>query len=338
MATFTKRTSKQTGKETWQAAIRLKGFPPLSATFDRKTDAREWANAKEAEMRSGRYFVGNASRGTTLADAIDRYMDEVLQHKGASTIPTQQRQLRWWKKQLGDTPLAELTTAAVSACRSKLVKEPVKSLARTAEKAGKARYRSNSTVISYLAALSHVCTIAVKEWEWLDRNPVSNIRRPTLNNARTRFLSDEERERLLAACAAYPDLHLAVLLSLTTGARRSEIWHLQWHQIDLNREMITLYKTKNKQIRGLPLIKKMLPLLKARKSERMPTPGDYLFPGLVAGKPMDLTSQWRRALIRQNSSISAITTCATQPPAIWRCPALPTPKLQKSSGIKRCRW
>ena len=37
--------------------------------------------------------------------------------------------------------------------------------------------RSNSTVNRYCAALSHCFTIAVKEWEWLQENPMSKMKK-----------------------------------------------------------------------------------------------------------------------------------------------------------------
>ena len=56
MASIEKRRSKN-GKITYRAKIRLKGYPPQSATFERKTDAREWVQRIESEMRQGRYRV-----------------------------------------------------------------------------------------------------------------------------------------------------------------------------------------------------------------------------------------------------------------------------------------
>ncbi len=55
MATIEPReyTDKGTGKiiTRYRVKIRLKGFQPLEATFDRRTDAKAWADKKEYELK-----------------------------------------------------------------------------------------------------------------------------------------------------------------------------------------------------------------------------------------------------------------------------------------------
>jgi hypothetical protein len=52
-----------------------------------------------------------------------------------------------------------------------------------------------------LASLSHLFTIASKEWRLTDRNPVRDIAKKKESRGRVRFLTDEERTRLIDACA-----------------------------------------------------------------------------------------------------------------------------------------
>lgn len=61
---------------------------------------------------------------------------------------------------------------------------------------------SPATVNRYLAPVSHALRIAVKEWGWLDDSPLHGVQRPSEPDGRVRFLSDDERDRLLAACQA----------------------------------------------------------------------------------------------------------------------------------------
>ena len=44
------------GKTHYRVQIRLKGYPVTSATFERKTDAKLWAQQTEAAMREGTSF------------------------------------------------------------------------------------------------------------------------------------------------------------------------------------------------------------------------------------------------------------------------------------------
>jgi hypothetical protein len=53
MATIETRTTPD-GKTSYRVKIRIRGFPSQSATFERKTDARQWAQQTETAMREGR--------------------------------------------------------------------------------------------------------------------------------------------------------------------------------------------------------------------------------------------------------------------------------------------
>src|SRR3990167_10422735 len=98
------------------------------------------------------------------------------------------------------------------------------------------------------------------------------------SRGRIRCLDDEERERLLDACKQSDSqwLYLIVMLCLSTGARKMEILGLKWKDIDLKREKILLFDTKNKDVRNLPLKGKALELMKSHaKIKRLDT--DFVF-------------------------------------------------------------
>ncbi len=65
--------------------------------------------------------------------------------------------------------------------------------------------RSPATVNRYLTSLSHAFSVAVREWEWLEQSPVRNLKKLQEPRGRVRFLSGEERGRLLAACQVADD-------------------------------------------------------------------------------------------------------------------------------------
>ncbi|MBX9744822.1 MAG: hypothetical protein K2X08_06390 [Chlamydiales bacterium] len=73
----------------------------------------------------------------------------------------------------------------------------------------------------YIAALSHVFTLGIKEFGWIEASPVSKISKPREPAGRVRFLSDEEREKLLTACkCSYnPFLYPVVVLAISSGMR-----------------------------------------------------------------------------------------------------------------------
>src|SRR5438552_8159219 len=176
MATIVRRTGKN-GQVNYRAQVRRKGAPPLSATFTKLSDARKWVQTTEAAIIEGRHFKTAEAKRHTLADLIDRYCCDALPRKGEKTAYTQERQLRWWKAQLGHYALANVTPALLAACRDQL-----------------ARDHANSTVRGYLAALSHAFTTAVREWGWLDDSPMRKVSKPKQPRGRVRFFSDEERQ------------------------------------------------------------------------------------------------------------------------------------------------
>jgi integrase len=155
-------------------------------------------------------------------------------------------QLRWWKAQLGYYALADVPPALLVECRDRL-----------------ARDHKNSTVNRYLGALSHAFSVAVREWGWLDDSPMRKVSKPKEPKGRVRFLSDEERKRLLTACQASrnPHLYIVVMLALSCGARKTELVSLRWPDVDLKRGTLTFHETKNGARRTVPLTGQALALM-----------------------------------------------------------------------------
>jgi integrase len=156
-----------------------------------------------------------------------------------------------------------------------------------------------ATTVRYLAALSHVFTVAVNDWEWAESNPVKGVRKPKEPCGRDRYLLDEERERLLTACKASKskDLYTFVVLALATGMRRGEIAWLEWRDVDFARGVITLRDSKNGTRRGIPLRGPIVKILKTRAGTRQQESA-LVFPGDNPKKPIDLTTPWRTALAK----------------------------------------
>jgi len=299
MATIQKRTSKD-GVISFRVQVRLKGHPMQTATFSRKTDARKWAAQTESAIREGRHFKTTQARCHTLGDLIDRYLRDVMPSKPKQKSD-QTQQLLWWKAEIGSHVLADCTSALLAETRDNLSKGVTR----------RGAPRTPATVNRYLAALSHAFTIAVQEWEWLESNPLSKVRKPSEPRGRIRFLSDDERERLLKACKESSNdfLYAIVVLALSTGMRQGEIMGLTWSSVDFERERITLYETKNGEIRVVPLVSHALVILKEfAKVRRIDT--ELLFPSKVVmtqgqkkqgeQKPMLIRAPWMSALKKSN--------------------------------------
>jgi integrase len=290
MANIEKRTS-QSGELSYRAKIRLKGHPAESATFERLTDAKRWVQATEDSMREGRYFKTSEAKKHTLSELVDRYIKTVLPRKPKSQV-LQTAQLTKWKEEIGSYTIADVTPALLISCRDKMQNEPLNE---------KGRYRTPATLNRYMAALSHAFTIAIKEWNWLETNPTLKIDKLKEPRGRVRFLSDEERQRLLDVCKKSESKYLykIVVLALSTGARRNEIIKLDWKDLDLNRAVITLHDTKNNERRILPLRGHAMDLMKEHAKVRN-LHCHYVFTSDNECKPIDIRTAWETALKKAN--------------------------------------
>ena len=237
MATIERRLTKG-NKVRYRAQIRRRGFPTLSETFARKTDAVEWAETREREMQRGTFVDRREAERHTFGETLDKYVAEVMPRKpksAAQQIP----QCDWWRSKLGDKLLSSVRKTDILALRAELV-------TRT----------SASNANRYMSLLSHVFTVAVVEWEWLEASPIKGIKRLPEPRGRVRFLDDNERAALLRECRKSPakELYPAVLLLLTTGARKNEVMSLKWSNIDFARGTIAIEDSKNKESRSVPLV------------------------------------------------------------------------------------
>jgi len=284
MAAIVERISN-TGEKSYQVKVRLKGFPPQTATFKRITDAKKWVQNTESAIREGRHFKTTEAKKHTFGEMIDNYITTVLPNKPKSE-DKQAAQLKWWKDELGAYTLADVTPAIIGEHRDKLLHGITY----------RGTKRSNATVVRYLAALSHCYSIAANEWGWIENSPMRKVRKPTEPKGRVRFLSEEERPRLLEKCkeSSNPYLYPMVVLALSTGMRHGEIVGLTWDVVDFHRKMVVLLETKNGERRAAPLTGLAHQLLKAVHENKK---GDsaLVFPGLGT-KPVNIRLAWEEAV------------------------------------------
>lgn len=290
MANIEKRTNKD-GSNSYRVKVRLKGYPVQSASFERRTDAKKWSQDTESAIREGRHFKTSEAKRHTLAELIDRYIRDILPQnpkKERDCLP----RLMWWKNEIGNHTLADATPALIAECRDKL--------ASTVTVRGK-QY-APASVLRYMSALSHAFTIAVKEWGWIDDTPMRKVTKPSLPRGRVRFLSDDERARLLKVCneSSSPYLYPVVVLALSTGMRQGEIMGLTWDVVDLNRGRAILHETKNGERRAVAITGHALELLKEMNKVRR-IDSKLIFPAKEIKpqkpqKPMDLRTPWKTAV------------------------------------------
>lgn len=286
MASIEKRRLKD-GTVRYRALIRRPGFPSESRTFAKRRDAERWAKRKELDMDAVKYGNAHVAQSQTVCAMIDRYLETVLPAKSCSAryVETQRKQLLWWRRQLSGCALCNLSPYLLSDCKETLAGS------------GYSR-RSPATVNRYLAALNHVLNTAVKSWGWLDANPLERVAKAKEPRGRVRFLSDAEREALLAAAAREQGkpMFLIILFAIATGARKSEILNLKKRDVDFERGVAVAYDTKNGDPRQLYLSQGLCGLLSdylAHQLVRSP----FVFAARTGGA-MDISREWDRVRSR----------------------------------------
>lgn len=110
-----------------------------------------------------------------------------------------------------------------------------------------------ATANRHKATLSKALQLAVISGK-LDRNVARLVPARRENNARVRWLKDDEEKRLLTVMEKkYPEQLPALMIAIHTGMRASEQFSLEWSEIDLKRRKISLDNTKNGSDREVPM-------------------------------------------------------------------------------------
>jgi integrase len=165
----------------------------------------------------------------------------VTPRKRPKTQVSENLSASYLKKSMGKLSLLQVTPEKVAAYRDDRLSQV-----------------SPNSVRIELALLSNLFVIAQKEWSFhgLD-NPVRKVSRPKIPEGRCPVLSEKQIKRLLEECrkATTTLLYPFVLLALHTGCRSMELRGLQWSQVDLEGNFISLVgtETKTHRARAIPL-------------------------------------------------------------------------------------
>lgn len=152
--------------------------------------------------------------------------------------------VEYFRLYLGDKPLDKILSSEIEALVNKISQQ-----------------RSPRTRDYYLSTIRRIFNYAI-ELDIIDKNPVK-VKELKVDNARLRYLTHDEQERLIFECSTSRTKELLpmVMIALYTGMRLGEIQALNEHNII--GESIKLYgtQTKNKRTRMIPIhdkIKKYL--------------------------------------------------------------------------------
>lgn len=229
------------GNHQYQAIIRRRGYPTQIQTFETRAEAESWARITEAKMDTGHFQDRREIENTTLGQLLQRYVEEVsVKKKGY--VAERNRILQLQRHPLAQRPLSSLRAKDFTQYRNERLK-----------------IVSENSVRLELAILSHLYTIAIKEWSLPLTHELKNVQKPQPGPGRERRLKGDEEERLRSAISRRREkstriwLQACVDLAIQTGMRAGEILTAEWSQVDLVTGVIRLKKTKNGCSRSVPL-------------------------------------------------------------------------------------
>ena len=292
---------KRPGKRRvrWQATVRREG-QVSTQTFRTKGDAEKWARKAEAAITDGNELPSLEARKRTVQELLERYKKTEIPKKMDQRNPS--RIADFWIDKLGHLKLIRLTPPVIVEVRDELHET-----------------LSGSTVNRRLALLSKACTVAIKEWHWMESNPVFKVSKLPEPDGRVRYLSDDERKALLKVTSEsdHPYLYAAFMVALTTGARKGEVIGndrpkdaadyregLRWRDIDLIEGRAIIHKTKNRDRRMLTLVPMVVDALKGLQS-RHDDGLVFVHPGTQQPRHKSFEDAWTAA--REKAGIENFT-------------------------------
>lgn len=272
---------KNKTRKKYKAIVRRAslGMPLLTKTFTSEDDAAAWARKAESEIERGLWLDTGKASSTRLREALETYKKEVTPCKRSAT--SELSALHIIQEDAGtlgllDIALPRLTGADFARLRDKWKRDGVKP----------------STIRRRMAVLSHLYTIARKEWRMIGlHNPIGDVALPRIADARSRRTSNEE---VAAVCEATESKELVefLRLALATTMRRGELHALRWENVNLREHTAWLPPEVTKTLKGrkVPLSTAAIAVLKGigvRKSGPV-----FHF------NPHTYTRAWRRAVTR----------------------------------------
>ncbi len=279
MATIVQR-QLASGSVSWQAKIRIKGFPLHSRTFADLQSAAQWARRYEGHLRARiqrskddndlrRIARSQSLEQSTLGDLLIRYRDTITPTKRGAEAEA-------WR--IGGMLKQGICLHVASALSTIHVVE---------WRDTRLREVTGSTVNRELNLFGHLIGIAMNEWGLrLPTNPFRGIRRPPSNPSRERRLREGEEEMLLEAARTSRSGYLedVIVIAIETAMRQGEIIGLEWERVDLKARSIRLDKTKNGRTRGVALSRRAIEVLRRlhadQRAQGVGQRIDRVFPGV----------------------------------------------------------
>ena len=125
--------------------------------------------------------------------------------------------------------------------------------------------------------LTHMFNVARSpQFRLVTDNPAAHVPKPNPQNERDRIATPEEWARLEQTLA--PHLRRLLTVAYEVGPRKGELLNLEWQDVDLRRKEFTLRRTKNGEVRVVPMTPSVYQVfLELRQERRLDTSRVFLY-------------------------------------------------------------
>ncbi len=253
------------------------GPKTLSEKRELQTQTKNEAVAKEQKEKAFNITFGEIFTGL--------YFPHIqINRRSPRTIQREEGLFRLWiNPVIGKRPIREVMPMHLEKIKKEMTK------------AG----QSARSIQYCLAVVRQIFNHALKDDLFIGKNPAGvngGVKRPVLDNRRSRFLTRQEASDLLTELARRStDIHDMALFSLYTGARAGEIFSLQWSDLDLSNDVVLLKDTKSGKNRPVFLTEGVNAMLTSRRSENTQAEA-LVFPNKEGKKIAQISNSFDRAI------------------------------------------
>ncbi|WP_374356373.1 hypothetical protein [Limnohabitans sp.] len=195
MGSIVKESVNRGGKQVtrYRAHVRRTGFKSQSKSFYSHAEAKAWLRNAESDAEQKK----DQDKGIYRFSAVADLFAKTPPRRGTKFwSPTH---LGYWEEQFGTRDIKTITRADINVSLAALQVKKVERRTITGQIKQAERPISSSTANRYLASLSSVFNFAL-DAGLIDRHPIKGgqVRKLTEGSGRTRILTTEEEDRLIA--------------------------------------------------------------------------------------------------------------------------------------------
>ena len=220
----------------------------ISAQFASKREASNWAARRETELRDE--AAKSPDQKYTLNDAMNKYAEEVSpQHRGRRWEVVRIEQMINDKKLPTSKLLAALDPDDFGQWRNHRL-----------------TVVGRGTVIRELGLLSAILEQARREWRWIDKNPLRDVKKPAAPEHRSVLITRPQIKAMLremgyrkGECKTVAQaVAVSFLIALRTGMRAGEICNLKWEHVHDDYCVLLVTKTTARNVPLSPKAKRLI--------------------------------------------------------------------------------